>query len=295
MAAPVPALILPQEVVAGTLAGWAQVVVGHPFDTVKVQLQTNSKQYRNGVDCFKIIAKNEAFLGFYRGVASPLMGIGACNAVLFSTYSNFRRLIRGGDTTRPLSLRETGMAGALTGSVMAFFNTPVELLKVQLQTQKNNPAYKGVFDAAAKIYAHRGISGLYHGLPITIMRDIPSFATYFFVYEGIKQIIGNHNHNGNKNHLSSTELLFSGGIAGIACWIPCYPQDVIKSTMQSNLNFKSARECFWSLLSYSKKTNTSVFRLLSNGFGPTMVRAFPANAATFFAYEMALKILRVSD
>ncbi|CAG8763099.1 33326_t:CDS:2 [Gigaspora margarita] len=267
--APVPALVLPQEVVAGTLAGWAQVVVGHPFDTVKVQLQTNSKQYRNGVDCFKIIAKNEAFLGFYRGVASPLLGIGAC------TYSNFRRLIRGGDTSRPLSLRETGMAGALTGSVMAFVNTPVELLKVQLQTQKNQPSavlnpYKGVFNAAARIYAHRGISGLYHGLPITIIRDIP------IVYEGIKQIIGNYNHNGNKSHLSSAELLFSGGIAGIACWIPCYPQDVIK-------------------ISYSRKTNTSMFRLLSNGFGTTIVRAFPANAATFFAYEMALKILRVSD
>lgn len=24
------------ELIAGTLAGWAQVVVGHPFDTVKV-------------------------------------------------------------------------------------------------------------------------------------------------------------------------------------------------------------------------------------------------------------------
>ncbi|CAG8698065.1 3940_t:CDS:2, partial [Cetraspora pellucida] len=128
---------------------------------------------------------------------------------------------------------ETGLAGALTGSVMAFVNTPVELLKVQLQTQKNqkppvpNP-YRGVFDIAVRIYATNGITGLYHGLPITIIRDIPSFATYFFAYEGIKKIIGNYNHNGNKNQLTTPELLFAGGMAGIACWIPCYPQDVIK-------------------------------------------------------------------
>lgn len=28
-----------------------------------------------------------------------------------------------------------------------------------------------------------------------------------------------------------------------------------------------------------------------NGLGPTLVRAFPANAATFFAYEMAMECM----
>lgn len=28
-----------------------------------------------------------------------------------------------------------------------------------------------------------------------------------------------------------------------------------------------------------------------NGLGPTLVRAFPANAATFFAYEMAMDFM----
>lgn len=29
-----------------------------------------------------------------------------------------------------------------------------------------------------------------------------------------------------------------------------------------------------------------------NGLGPTLVRAFPANAATFFAYEMAMDCMK---
>jgi solute carrier family 25 carnitine/acylcarnitine transporter 20/29 len=29
-----------------------------------------------------------------------------------------------------------------------------------------------------------------------------------------------------------------------------------------------------------------------NGLGPTLVRAFPANAATFFAYEMAMDFMK---
>jgi solute carrier family 25 carnitine/acylcarnitine transporter 20/29 len=37
-----------------------------------------------------------------------------------------------------------------------------------------------------------------------------------------------------------------------------------------------------------KSSGTKAF---FNGFGPTMARAFPANAATFFAYEMAMETM----
>ncbi|CAG8479606.1 3882_t:CDS:2 [Acaulospora morrowiae] len=286
-----------QEAVAGTFAGWAQVTVGFPFDTVKVRLQTNGQWYKNAIDCCKSIVRNESFLGLYRGVNSPLMGIGICNATLFSVNANFRRMVSGGDTTRTLSLYEVGASGALTGAVMAFVNTPVELLKVQLQTQHTVNAstfkpYNGVFDAGFRMLKSRGIAGLYRGITITILRDVPSFATYFFVYEGTKQIIGNRKQGNERGNLSSLELLFAGGMAGIACWVPCYPQDVIKSRMQSDLKYKSTVECFRALIAHSRETNTSIFRAFSKGFGPTMARAFPANAATFFAYEMIVEKLR---
>ncbi|CAG8484531.1 8490_t:CDS:2 [Diversispora eburnea] len=257
-----------QNLISGTVAGWVQVVVGFPFDTVKVNLQTNGSKYRSAIECLGVLYRKYGFLGLYKGSTSPLMGNGLCNAVLFTTNETFRRLIGGGEK-RTLSLREIGTAGAYTGAVMAFFNTPVELLKVQLQTESNNKKfvterkYNGVIDAGIQIFKKRRITGLYHGITITVLRDIPSFATYF-----------------------------SGGTAGIACWIPCYPQDVIKSQMQKNLEFKSTIECFRAIISNARATNTSIFKTFSRGFGPTMARAFPANAATFLAYEMTLSALR---
>lgn len=47
----------------------------------------------------------------------------------------FRRMLQGGDTNKVLSLAEIGIAGSMAGTVMAFFNCPIELLKVKLQTQ----------------------------------------------------------------------------------------------------------------------------------------------------------------
>jgi len=64
---------------------------------------------------------------------------------------------------------------------MGFVNCPVELVKIQLQLQRDNAVklYNGAFDATAKIYAKHNLRGLYRGLTINILRDMPSFATYF--------------------------------------------------------------------------------------------------------------------
>jgi solute carrier family 25 carnitine/acylcarnitine transporter 20/29 len=60
----------------------------------------------------------------------------------------FRRLLLNG-ADRELTLAEVGIAGAFAGSVMSFFNCPIELLKVKLQTQ--DP--KGVIGATGKLEA----------------------------------------------------------------------------------------------------------------------------------------------
>jgi solute carrier family 25 carnitine/acylcarnitine transporter 20/29 len=82
--------------------------------------------------------------------------------------------------------------------------------------------------------------------------------------------------------LNTFDLLMAGGLSGFAAWIPAYPQDVIKSNFQNDLRYKSISEVARTLY---KKAGPKAF---INGIGPTLVRAFPANAATFFAYEMAM-------
>ncbi|KAL1920319.1 uncharacterized protein VTP21DRAFT_1465 [Calcarisporiella thermophila] len=282
-----------KEFIGGTVGGWSQVIVGHPFDTVKVRLQTqpDPPKYKGAIDCVKVTLKEEGPRGLYKGVASPLMGIGICNAILFSANGNFRRLLQGGDESRVLSLAEITLAGGLAGSVMAFANCPVELLKVKLQAQNTMPVseirgtpYKGVIDCGIRTFKDRGLAGLYRGITITIIRDVPSYASYFFAYEGMKRWLAS---NKQDTDLTSGDLLLAGGIAGIAAWLPCYPQDVLKSRMQNNTSYKSTADCFRALVA-QKMGVKSFFK----GFTPTLARAFPANAATFFAYESAMKLLR---
>lgn len=61
-------------------AGMSLVLVGHPFDLVKVRMQTmhvakgEKPPYKNAMDCALQTVKKEGPRGLYRGMSAPLMG-----------------------------------------------------------------------------------------------------------------------------------------------------------------------------------------------------------------------------
>lgn len=66
-----------RDFVAGGVGGVFAVVVGHPFDLVKVRLQTSEAGvYKGAIDCVtKTIAREGAVRGLYAGVSAPLVGV----------------------------------------------------------------------------------------------------------------------------------------------------------------------------------------------------------------------------
>lgn len=69
---------------AGSFSGVALVLAGHPFDTVKVRLQTAPDGYFKGpIDCVKRTLKQEGIAALYKGATPPLVATGGINAALF--------------------------------------------------------------------------------------------------------------------------------------------------------------------------------------------------------------------
>ena len=66
-----------RALVAGGVGGVCAVVVGHPFDLVKVRMQTAEKGvYTGAIDVVKkTIAKEGLARGLYAGVSAPLVGV----------------------------------------------------------------------------------------------------------------------------------------------------------------------------------------------------------------------------
>lgn len=66
-----------RSLAAGGFGGICAVIVGHPFDLVKVRLQTADKGvYKNAIDVVtKSVAKDGLARGLYAGVSAPLVGV----------------------------------------------------------------------------------------------------------------------------------------------------------------------------------------------------------------------------
>ena len=75
-----------KDIGAGTCGGIAQVVVGHPLDTIKVRLQAQSSHnpiYNGMIDCIQKTIKGEGYKALYKGAMAPLVGSCFMNMVLF--------------------------------------------------------------------------------------------------------------------------------------------------------------------------------------------------------------------
>jgi len=63
--------------ICGFLYGGTNTLVGHPFDTVKTKMQTQSEHMglKVGViDTVRNVYRNEGAVGFYRGWLPPFLG-----------------------------------------------------------------------------------------------------------------------------------------------------------------------------------------------------------------------------
>jgi len=77
-----------QDLIAGGIAGSASVIVGHPFDTYKVRLQTmtTSSSAKPSIAAFGGIS------GLFRGMSAPLSTAAVVNALIFSSFGESSRL-----------------------------------------------------------------------------------------------------------------------------------------------------------------------------------------------------------
>ncbi|KAI6216097.1 hypothetical protein M3Y94_00463200 [Aphelenchoides besseyi] len=281
--------------VAGGVGGACTVVVGHPFDTVKVRLQTmqinpdGTRMYAGTIDCFKKTIARDGLTGLYKGMSAPLAGVSPLFAIFFGGCAIGRWLQqkKPGDE---LTFLQNANAGALAGVLTTVVMVPGERIKclLQVQTASTGPAkFSGPLDVVRQLYKEGGIRSIYRGTGATLLRDVPASAAYLSVYEYLKKLFAGDK---GKDKLSPGAILMAGGFAGIANWSVCIPADVLKSRLQTAPDGKypnGIRDVFKEVIRVEGPTG------LFRGFTPVMLRAFPANAACFFGVELTLSLFQL--
>lgn len=283
-----------KDLSSGTVGGAAQLICGHPFDTIKVKLQSQPAplpgqppKYLGAIDAVKQTIAAEGPRGLYKGMGAPLATVAAFNAVLFTVRGQMEALVRS-EPGVPLTVSQQIICGAGAGTAVSFLACPTELIKCRLQAQSTVGAsvagvkYSGPMDVVRHVLkSEGGARGLFKGLLPTMAREVPGNAAMFGSYEATKQYLaGGH----DTSSLGRGSLVIAGGLAGASFWAFVYPTDVIKSVLQvddyKNPKFSGSTDAFRKILA------AEGVKGLYKGFGPAMARSVPANAACFLAYEV---------
>lgn len=286
-----------KDLFSGAAGGIAQVLIGQPFDIVKVRLQTSTVPSPSALSTALSIYKNEGALAFYKGTLTPLLGIGACVSIQFGAFHWARRQLEQRTPgfvpgVNQLSYSEYYAAGAFAGVANSVISGPIEHVRIRLQTQPHgaNRLYNGPWDCVRKLTAQGGgLKGLYRGEAVTILREAQAYGVWFLAFEWLMNADAKRN-KVDRKEVPSWKVAFYGGLAGEALWLGSYPLDVVKSKMQTDgfgkgQRYKTMRDCF------AQTWRAEGMRGFWRGIGPTLLRAMPVSAGTFAVVEMTMRAI----
>ncbi|CAJ2502678.1 Uu.00g100720.m01.CDS01 [Anthostomella pinea] len=305
--------------VGGVFSGIAKLSVGHPFDTIKVRLQTTDpSRFAGPLQCLLQTVRNEGVRGLYKGASPPLVGWVFMDSLMLGTLTIYRRLLAehvfvkhppahpsepNPATEGPIAATSHaaahlpsfghGLAGVMAGATVSFIAAPVEHVKARLQIQysalKADRLYSGPLDCVRKIYGAHGIRGVYKGLAATLL-----FRSFFFFWWGSYDVFTRLLRD--RTSLSAPAINFwAGGVSAQVFWLTSYPSDVVKQRIMTDPMGGELKDGTPRFRSWGQAAK-AVYREAGikgywRGFVPCFLRAFPANAMALVAFEGVMRAL----
>lgn len=170
-------------------------------------------------------------------------------------------------------------------------------MQVQGKDAATYVKYSGPLDCALKTMETEGVRGIFRGGLTTLLRESIGNAVFFSTYEFSRYYMNKQLNSTSSTPSYQSKILMdagigivSGGLGGIAFWSAVLPLDVAKTVIQTESDTKTSCNPFHQLSSIYRRVG---LRGCYAGLGPTLVRAFPANAAAIVTWEFAAKLLGV--
>ncbi|KAH8246285.1 hypothetical protein KR038_011158 [Drosophila bunnanda] len=294
-----------RHLVAGGIAGAVSRTCTAPLDRIKVYLQVQTQ--RMGIsECMQIMLKEGGSRSMWRGNGINVLKIAPETALKFAAYEQMKRLIRGDDASRQMSIVERFYAGAAAGGISQTIIYPMEVLKTRLALRKTGQ-YAGIADAAAKIYKHEGARSFYRGYVPNILGILPYAGIDLAVYETLKRrYIASHDNNEQPSFLV---LLACGSTSSALGQLCSYPLALVRTRLQAqaaetiaNQKRKTQIPLKSSDAHSGEETMTGLFRKivrqegltgLYRGITPNFLKVLPAVSISYVVYEYSSRALGI--
>lgn len=209
-----------------------------PLDLAKSRMQSYNTGFAHTIND---VYRAEGFRAFWKGVLPPMCSVTIVRTISFSLYQKSKYKYDSWITQvtgkSPLAIANApgsmptlstiacfSSAGATSGAILTVVSCPFELTKLSEQLAgkearepggSGSTKGSGAWATARRLYYTRGVTGLYAGYRLQLLRDTVGTSIYFGIYESIKQMMANGRGNEPTSPLA---VLVAGGACGIASW-----------------------------------------------------------------------------
>lgn len=241
------------DLIPGFLQGITRVIISHPFDYIKLHLQTNNS------DSIKDFFKKNNWKNVFRGIQVPLIIVPIDRAIQFKLFETFNK------NYNPF------ISGIICGMTSTILTLPSNYIANNFIL--NN--HKSLIDFSKNIIKTK-LSVLTYGYKPELFRSILGTAIYLGIYGNLRTKYGN----------DTKQSIINSSIAGISVWTITYPIDTLKVEQQTNGNKDIIKILLYRIKNYG-------FFNLWKGITPIYVRTLPSSIVGMIVYENSKKILNI--
>lgn len=183
---------------AGSLGGISATVVTYPTDMVKTRLTVAhsdpaKSKYKGMINAFQVIAQEEGFAAFYKGMSTSVIGVVPFAGGTFMAYEILDKAWN--KPKDKMTAVENFINGCLAASFAQTFSFPFDTIRKKLQAQSKTVSedmrpdveFNGMTDAFVQTVKKNGILGLWKGTTANLAKVAPYAGIMFASFEGCKR------------------------------------------------------------------------------------------------------------
>lgn len=287
--------------------------------------EAQKKAFTSTFDGMRKIARNEGLSTLWRGLTPTLVMAVPANVIYFAGYDWLRynnaspiRRIRVSDTYIPL------VAGSVARVLAAIAVSPIEMFRTRMQATASSTGsghFRETFNGLRDMVGSQGYRSLWRGLGLTLWRDVPFSAFYWWGYEYGRDRLSDLRDRSRARHAndpiiqrsrslsranqSHTETLLdsfaAGAGSGVAAAFVTTPFDVGKTRQQTfrhNANAANSRASAAALVPEELSMPRFLWHIfreqgvrgLFRGWAARCLKIGPACAIMISSYEIGKKM-----
>ena len=273
---------------------------------------SRQKTFTSTFDGLQKIARNEGMLSLWRGLSPTLMMAIPGNIIYFAGYDGLRSNPRSPVRNYVPEVYAPLVAGATSRVAAAMVVSPIEMFRTRLQATAGK-GETSVFVETLKGMGHlaqtQGYTSLWRGLTLTMWRDVPFSAIYWWGYEAVRNALteARDQRNGLEGKSRSrlptfTDSFIAGATSGAVASVVTTPFDVGKTRQQISereASSSSAAKGGKRLLSPEEMSMPRFLRQifleegvpgLFKGWAARCLKVAPACAIMISSYEVGKKM-----